>query len=712
MKKKLLLTAFIATLTFFLNAQVTQINNNNSLGVKAALSNTLAIAVSELDSSIWKTDATLGGTIPVGTPVKYESFGFVLSGKLIFRGSTPATGSEIYVTDGTAGGTTLVKDIFAGATGSAPDDFTVLNGFIYFSARTAAEGRELWRTDGTNAGTTLVKDIVPGTDSSNREGNYHLTSSGTYLLFAANTAASGLELWKSDGTSAGTGLLKEINTGNANADSSNPHNFYPLNGSFLFTATDATHGEELWKTDGTAGGTVLVKDINPGSGSSASISFFGFEFPLSLGFHTFNNKAYFQATDGASNGELWVTDGTTANTILLKDIVSATGISIPFIAAIDGVNYPSKFIFPVSDGDAGTRAELWETDGTPGGTVLFKSFSPVNTGDIPEVFLPYNADITNISFSQSLFQGNKFFFTARTPTQGVELWISDGTSGGTQVVKDINPGSGSGVDTTGGSYLYTTSTLFFSGNDGSFGNELWKTDGSSANTSMVKDINLNAKDADPNSLLIFNGHIMFNATDGDDPNAFDLFVVDGIFTPLPIRLTDFTVSLIGNDGLLKWTTAQELNTKNYTVQRSYDGQNFYDIGVVEAASLSSNDHAYSFTDADVASSGKNIIYYRLVATDNDGKSANTNIITLRLRGTGKWNVRLLSNPVQDNISILLSNVTGRLELSIRDITGKVVYSKSMENINGQISLPAPQQKGIYLLEAVNSNERKALKFVR
>ena len=121
---------------------------------------------------------------------------------MIFRGNTPATGSEIYVTDGTAGGTTLVKDIFAGATGSAPDDFTVLNGFIYFSARTAAEGRELWRTDGTGPGTTIVKDIVPGPDSSNREGNYHMTSSGTYLLFAANIAASGLELWKSDGTGA------------------------------------------------------------------------------------------------------------------------------------------------------------------------------------------------------------------------------------------------------------------------------------------------------------------------------------------------------------------------------------------------------------------------------------------------------------------------------------------------------------------------------
>ena len=114
----------------------------------------------------------------------------------------------------------------------------------------------------------------------------------------------------------------------------------------------------------------------------------------------------------------------------------------------------------------------------------------------------------------------------------------------------------------------------------------------------------------------------------------------------------------------------------------------------------------------VANSGKNIIYYRLVATDNDGKSVNTNIITLKLRGSGKWNVRLLSNPVQDDVSILLSEVTGKLQLSIRDINGRIVYSKSMENINGQISLPAPQQKGIYLLEAVNNNERKALKFVR
>lgn len=712
MKKSLLLTISIALSAFFLSAQVTQINNNNSLNVVAALSNSKAIVVSEIDSSIWTTDAlSLASTVQLITPVKYESFGFVLSGKLIFRGSTPATGSEIYITDGTAAGTVLVKDIYPGTTSSAPSDFTVLNGFIYFSARTAAEGRELWRTDGTGAGTTLVKDIVPGTDSSNTEGNYHITSSGTYLLFAANTAASGVELWRSDGTGPGTALLKEINTGNANADSSNPHNFYPFNGSFLFTATDAIHGEELWKTDGTASGTVLVKDINPGTGSFTEVELFpGFPFPVFFGFHTFNNHAYFQANDGTSTGELWSTDGTTGNTILLKDIVPGTSPS--FIFCIDGVNLSNKFIFPVSDGDAASRSELWESDGTPGGTVLFKSFTPVINGDIPTVYIPYNANLYGATFTQSLFQGNKFFFTARTPTQGIELWISDGTSGGTQVVKDINPGTGNGIDTTSGDYLYTSTALFFNGNDGNLGNELWKTDGTAAGTSIVKDINLNAANADPNALLLFNSKIMFTATEGDDPNARDLFVVDGTFTSLPVKLTDFTVIPQDKNAILQWSTQQEINSKSFTIQRSYNGQHFEDIGNVNAAGTTYLLSKYSFIDYDILKSGRPIVYYRLNAIDKDGKSYFTNIISLKIKGNSQWSLRLLSNPVKDYISLLLSDVSGKLQLTVRDLSGKILYTKSMENINGQISLPVMLQKGMYILEAENNNERKIIKLIK
>jgi hypothetical protein len=148
------------------------------------------------------------------------------------------------------------------------------------------------------------------------------------------------------------------------------------------------------------------------------------------------------------------------------------------------------------------------------------------------------------------------------------------------------------------------------------------------------------------------------------------------------------------------------------VQRSYDGQHFDNIGSVNAAGTTSLVSKYSFTDIGILNSGKPMVYYRLLATDVEGKSVNTNVISLRLRGPGKWSVRLLANPLQDNVNLLLSDVSGKLQLSVRDITGKILYTKSMENINGQISLPAPLLKGIYILEAENNNERKVIKFLK
>lgn len=711
MKKILFLLAFAIIFTFSLHAQgVTQIDNNHSLMGVAVLTSTKAIGASSIDSSIWTTDASKAGTVKLPTNIKYGGFGTVLSGKFIFNGYTPATGSELYITDGTSAGTFLVSDINPGPAGSSPGLMASLNdGFLYFSADDGVHGRELWRTNGTLAGTTFVKDIEPGPQSSfDVFSASDLFSNGSYLLFAANTTGSGNELWKSDGTGAGTVLLKDINTG---VDSSNPDNFYRFNNMALFTATDATHGNEIWKTDGTPGGTVLLKDINPGTASSTSIEVIpGFSTDVFFGFHAFNNRAYFQSNDGTSTGELWTTDGTTVNTTLVKNIVPGTGLS--FVFAIDGVNFPGKFIFPVSDGSAGTRSELWESDGTSGGTVLFKSFSPVVPGDIPSVYVPFLIDYLNGTFTEPLFQGNKFFFTARTITAGKELWISDGSTGGTHVVKDINPGTDSGVDTIGGDYLYTTTALFFSGTEGTHGNELWQTDGTDAGTKMVADINPGAADSDPNTLEVFNNKIVFSATDGDNATANDLYTVFGNFVALPVKLTDFTVTLKTNDGFLQWSTAQELNTKNFTIQRSFDAQHFEDIGNVAASGTSSNSHGYSFTDADITGSGKSIIYYRLITTDKDGKSENSNVISLRLTGNSSWNVRLLSNPVQDNIKVILDGISGKVQLSVRDINGKTLYAKSFQNINGQISLPVILQKGIYILVAENNNERKTVKFIK
>jgi ELWxxDGT repeat protein len=710
MKSRLLLTTIILISVLSLPAQVTLINSNNSLHVVVPLSNGKTILVSELDNSIWSTDATLPGTIQISPDIQYEVFGGLLDGKLIFRGNTATTGSELFITDGTIVGTGLVKDIYSNGPSSIPSDFSTLNGFIYFSARTAVEGRELWRTNGTLAGTTLVKDIMPGIDSSNRADGYNLYSNGSYLLFAARAVGSGIELWKSDGSEAGTTMLKEINTANANADSSNPSGFFSFNNMILFVATDATHGEEFWRTDGTTGGTILLKDINPGPGSSTSYELFpGVSFDVFMSFHIFNNRAYFNAYDGVSNGQVWGTDGTVLNTTLLKDIVQ--GSPFPFILVIDAMNLPNKFIFPVSDGSG--RSELWESDGTPVNTQLFKSFTPNDPSLIPFVLVTYGLDPLNGTFNPPLFQGNKFFILAGTQLEGYELWISDGTLPGTVLVKDINPGIGDGIELSNNfSFLYTSTFLFFAANDGVNGNELWKSNGINAGTTMVADINPNAGHALPELTYLCNSRIIFSATNGDDAMKTDLYVVDGNFVSLPIKLTDFTVSLRYNDGILNWNTEQEINSKDFTVQRSFDGQQFEDIGTVQAMGTSNQEKKYAFTDAGIINCGKTVVFYRLKANDKDGKFYYSNIILLKLKEGSQWNVRLAENPVLDYLKLLLEGTRGIVQLSIKDISGKLVYARSVENINGQVSLQVQLPKGIYVLEAVTNNERKTIQFIK
>ncbi len=705
--------------TFFIisgsHAQgVTQLNNNNSLFVEFPLSNGKTIIVSNIDSSLWATNATPGGTIQISPDIKFEESGGLLSGKLVFRGSRPSTGSELYMTDGTAGGTSLISDVYAGPNSSNPSDFATLNGFVFFSATTALQGREIWKTNGTT--TSILLDIVPGIDSSNRMDEYNMFSNGTYLLFAARVPGSGVELWKSDGTT--TAMLKEINTGNANADSSNPREFYALNSVVLFAANDGAHGEEMWRTDGTPGGTSMLKDIDVGTDSSTYAQVMispGFFFPYQIfqGFHTFNNRAYFNASDGASTGEIWSTDGSAGNATLLKDVVP--GNSIPSITVLNAINVPGKFMFPINNT---VSHELWESDGSTVNTKVFKSFSTNGTGQFVFILLPYSFNFTTNTLTFPLFQGNKFFFGAPTAAAGEELWISDGTLGGTAMVKDINPGAGSGFNLSG-AYVYTTSYLFFPGNDGASGNELWKSDGtiSPTGTSRVADINPLANDADPQlPIFLCNGKVIFSADNGDDlindPVNTDLYVVNGTFTALPIQLTDFTVTAAGPDALLQWSTLQELNTKEFSIQRSYDALNFVDVGTVAAAGTSSNKHIYSFTDPGIVNSGKAEVYYRLVSSDVDGKKASSKVILLKLKASTGWKVRMLENPVKQYVNLLLSGITSNIKLSIRDINGKAVYSGTFQNVNGELMLPANLHHGTYVLVAENNNERKVIKFIK
>ena len=113
------------------------------------------------------------------------------------------------------------------------------------------------------------------------------------LLFPAYTVENGIELWTSDGTEAGTSLLKDINPGNGDSD---PHSFFKAFGRVFFSSFTIEHGRELWVTDGTSQGTQLVMDIEPGvEGSDPKPG------------DTYNGYLYFAAT-AIADREVWRLD--------------------------------------------------------------------------------------------------------------------------------------------------------------------------------------------------------------------------------------------------------------------------------------------------------------------------------------------------------------------------------------------------------------------
>ncbi len=138
---------------------------------------------------------------------------FYYNGVYIFPGFKTTTGNELWRTDGTANGTYQIKDIYAGTTSSVISSFFEFNGELFFSAKTLANGEELWKTNGTTSGTVLVKDIFTGTGDGIGTFNVCWQHNGFFYFVASSAAASNDELWKSDGTTAGTSLVKDINPG-------------------------------------------------------------------------------------------------------------------------------------------------------------------------------------------------------------------------------------------------------------------------------------------------------------------------------------------------------------------------------------------------------------------------------------------------------------------------------------------------------------------
>ncbi len=394
-------------------------------------------------------------------------------------------GSTLWTTDGTDAGTVALRSFTFISPG-----LTNVDGTLYFAANDGTNGVELWKSDGTAAGTVMVRDINSGTASSSPS---HLTNvNGSIFFMAAGSSVGGVgnfELWKSDGTLNGTVLVKEINPSGAALILGGPVPYAVLNGEVFFPARDGVHPIDLWKSDGTSGGTVLVKQFSGGTTIGGLID----------GFKVVNNTLFFMAADGTGS-ELWKTDGTTTGTVQVKDINPGTGHSDPTsFTNVNGV------LFFIAD-DGANGVSLWKTDGTAGGTVLVKSITP-------------SSSLSNLH-SRMVSANGMLFFAATDGVSGQELWKSDGTTAGTVMVKDINPGSSGGILSP--VLTAVNGTLYFSAFDNLYGQELWKSDGTEAGTVLVQDNNPGSGSGIGNQpRLNVNGTLFFVGNNG--VNGFELW---------------------------------------------------------------------------------------------------------------------------------------------------------------------------------------------
>lgn len=248
---------------------------------------------------LWRSDGTEEGTVPMSN---FEEDDFItrytsliyMNGAIYFKGKTATAGEEFYKFNIATGKASLVK---AGL--SQIEEMTLVGDTIYFKAyHDSVSTKEIWKSDGTENGTSLLKKIQSGKAYNTIS---KLKKVGNKLFFKANDGEHGKELWMSDGTENGTKMLKDITAGDDRSHS-DIDNMLEVSGKLYFTANDSIHGKELWISDGTEVGTHLVKDIMAGNISS-----------LPFLYQEVDGKLLFSASD-ENGAHIWTTDGTEEGT--------------------------------------------------------------------------------------------------------------------------------------------------------------------------------------------------------------------------------------------------------------------------------------------------------------------------------------------------------------------------------------------------------------
>lgn len=466
-------------------------------------------------AALWKTDGTANGTIRVtsadGTPLYGFSDLVHMGDAYYFAGATQLGNVELWRTDGTATGTWQVRDINPGTansldyspagTTSLPTAFHVMENEIYFAANDGVAGRELWKSDGTAEGTVRVADIQPGPYGGiPGGGGTPFAHVGGVLYFPAIDETNGIELWRSDGTEAGTFLVKDVAPGNS---SSSPQQLTAFGNQLFYVATDEVNGRGLWRTDGTEAGTNLVYSSRSGLAVISDLT-------------VFDERLYFSAPSFREPGQgIWRTNasGSEPEPLTVPNAPTSYPMMVPSPGyQSDAATFNNMTVvgdamfFSAREGMNGDQT-LWRLDGTvtdPAQVypLLWNQTAPTN----PQ-------QITNVD-------GALFFAAGMNlgTSSALEPWQSDGTKAGTRVIKDL---SGRSASSSIGASLEVDGRLFFSN-----GASLWVTEGSAASTRFVAAHASSAYGAFPvgraNGLYFFHGGDGLWRSDGTSAGTYKI----------------------------------------------------------------------------------------------------------------------------------------------------------------------------------------------
>jgi trimeric autotransporter adhesin len=339
-----------------------------------------------------------------------------------FGGVVFVQGSQLWQWDGTSGGARPLTSLLPPAAVSSQP--VAAGGRVYFAV--AGSGAAVWSSDGTPQGSAILFAMPP---EARKILSVAVLGAAFYLI--VDNPPGGMDVWKSDGTTAGTVRLAQF--GSPGLPASGDPGFVGLGSRVYFIGLDGPDNT-LWQTDGTPGGTSAI-DASGGNALS-NVS----------NLRAFGDALYFFGFLG--DWGLFRSDGTAQGTM---EVQSLSGFPAP-----DGLTpLGGGLAFAATDSARIYGQELWFTDGTAAGTRMVKDILPGSGNSQPR-------GLTEVA--------GRLYFTADDGVHGAELWTSDGTGAGTHMVQDINPGAASstpsGMTAAGG-------LLFFSADDGLTGRELW-----------------------------------------------------------------------------------------------------------------------------------------------------------------------------------------------------------------------------------------------